>query len=170
VDATRKAQQVRREILGQHAELRERLDELVSLADAFERRQREAGGRLRERGLDFYARFRAHMDHEEEALVPVLRASGEAGGRAADHLLHEHEEQRELLRYLLARLEKRPDPTLLVARELRNFVEYVRLDMAHEETDLLAPELLRGAAADQERDPGSGLRDGAGDPAKRRPG
>ena len=135
-------QRVRREILVQHAELREHLDEIASLTDAFERREADAGPRLRARGFDFTARLRAHMDHEEEALLPLLRAAGKAGERAASHLLHEHEEQRELLRYLLARLERRPEPTLLLARELRNLVEYVRLDMLHEERELLAPELL----------------------------
>ena len=42
----------------------------------------------------------------------------------------------------MGRLRKNPLPTLLVAQEVRNFIEYVRLDMEHEESTLLADTTL----------------------------
>jgi hypothetical protein len=42
----------------------------------------------------------------------------------------------------VGRLERQPQPTLNVAREDRHFSEYLRLDMAHEETTLLSAAAL----------------------------
>jgi hypothetical protein len=42
-----------------------------------------------------------------------------------------------LLQYLVSRLKGSPRPTLLVAREVQNFAEYLRHDMNHEEATLL---------------------------------
>ncbi len=135
------AAEVRDHVLAQHAELRKRLDEICALANRFESGDASVGANLRQRGLALYERFAEHLDFEEAQLEPLLRAR-EVGRRHADHLLREHQEQRELLQYLLGRLSRQPLPTLLVARELRNFAEYVRLDMAHEEKTLLDEALL----------------------------
>jgi hypothetical protein len=43
---------------------------------------------------------------------------------------------------LVSRLEDRPVPTLLVAREVRSFAEYLHYDMAHEESTLLSAAAL----------------------------
>jgi hypothetical protein len=89
--------------------------------------------------MALYETFSAHLLHEESALEPALRLRGEEGARLAERLAHEH---RELLQYLTSRLRESPYPTLLVAREVRNFAEYLRNDMAHEESTLLSAAAL----------------------------
>lgn len=136
--------QVRKRILADHQKLREMLAELAPLAERFERGDGADGNALRERALALYETFAAHLLHEENTLEPALRARGPEGVRYAERLAHEHGEQRELLRYLIARLEDQPRPTLLVAREILHFTEYLRLDMAHEESTLLTAAALGG--------------------------
>ncbi len=118
------------------------LDEIEALAERFEVGDREVGGRLRDRGRRLYERLTEHIDHEEAVLAPALQASGPSGRSSAERLAHEHCEQRELLKYLLDRLGKQRNPTLLIVRELTNFVEYVRLDMAQEEETMLTEKVL----------------------------
>src|SRR5512147_522438 len=125
--------EIRRRIVEEHARLRKMLDELAPLAERFEGGDGAVGAPLRDAALALYDRFAAHLAHEENSLEPALRARGAQGQRLADRLRHEHEEQRELLQYLLGRLRNHENPTVLVAREVRHFVEYVRLDMAYEE-------------------------------------
>lgn len=118
------------------------LRDVEEMVDRFQ--EGDAGGArsLRERGLGLYERLAAHLELEDSVLAPALRASGAAGERAAERLAHEHREQRELLKYLLERLREQTRPTVLVARELRSFIDYVRMDMEHEESTLLSEELL----------------------------
>ncbi len=136
------AEAVRGLVLGEHAELRPMLEEIEMLAERFETRDESVGRTLRQRGFDFHKRFSGPLELEERDLAPRLRCAGDRGRKLAEHLGHEHREQRELLQYLLARLGESTIPTLLIARELRNFVSYVRLDMEHEEGDLLAEDVL----------------------------
>jgi len=136
--------QVRKRILADHQKLRSMLDALTPLAQRFERGDTAGAHSLREQALALYETFAAHLLHEENTLEPTLRARGPEGVRYAERLAHEHGEQRELLRYLLSRLEGQPCPTLLVAREILHFAEYLRLDMAHEETTLLTAAALGG--------------------------
>jgi hemerythrin-like domain-containing protein len=138
---------VRRTVLEEHEELRRLLDEIEPLVARFEKGDEAAGSPLRERALGLYDRFSAHLELEDRILAPALREAGRQGERHAEHLAHEHREQRELLRYLLGRLTAQPRPTLLVARELSSFAEYLRLDMRHEEETLLADEGLGSDAA-----------------------
>jgi hemerythrin-like domain-containing protein len=140
-----KSDEVRQRVLADHAELRERLDAIEALADRFERSDEAVGSELRERGLALYARFSAHLEIEERYLIPALRAASREGARRAERLHHEHDEQRELLRYLTGRISQQPSPTALIARELRSFAQYLRQDMGHEEQTLL-DEALREEA------------------------
>ncbi len=119
------------------------LDEIETLAERFEVADLEVGGRLRDRGRLLYERLTEHIDHEDAVLAPALRARGPSGRSSAERLAHEHCEQRELLKYLLGRLGEQRNPTLLIARELANFAEFVRLDMAQEEETMLTEEVLR---------------------------
>jgi iron-sulfur cluster repair protein YtfE (RIC family) len=138
--------QIRSEIVAEHGELRELLPEVASLAEQFEQAApgaHDLGRRLREAGLALYQKFAAHMDHEQQLLEPALRAAGAEGERLARRLEHEHHEQRELLDYLLTRLREQPTPTVLIARQLQNFTNFLRFEMDHEEKTLLAPEILR---------------------------
>jgi hemerythrin-like domain-containing protein len=134
---------VRKLVIDDHDALRPMLDEVERLADLFEQGDESVGRSLRQTGFDFYKRFSGHLELEEQHLATRLRKLGEQGERLANRLEHEHREQRELLSYLLGRLGDSTTPTLLVARELRNFVAYVRLDMQHEEQDLLTEAVLR---------------------------
>jgi hemerythrin-like domain-containing protein len=138
---------VRDAVLEEHGELRRLLDEIEPLIARFERGDEAAGPPLREQALGLYERFSAHLEFEDRILAPVLREAGTQGERHAEHLAHEHHEQRELLRYLLGRLTAQPRSTLLVARELSSFAEYLRLDMRHGEETLLADEALGSDAA-----------------------
>lgn len=133
---------VRTKILEEHGRLRAMLAELVPLAERFERGDTAVAPSLREQALGLYESFAAHLRHEESSLEPALRTRGAEGVRLADRLAHEHREQRELLAYLVARLRDQPHPTLLLAREIVHFAEYLRLDMAHEESTLLTAAAL----------------------------
>jgi iron-sulfur cluster repair protein YtfE (RIC family) len=142
------ASEIRSEITGQHAELRELLAEIESLARRFEEAAGGApdvGRELHQRGLALYERFGGHLDREQALLEPALRGGGAEGERRARRLRNEHHEQRELLRYLISRLESHPEPTLLIARELQNFARFLRFEMAHEEETLLGEAALAGA-------------------------
>ena len=138
--------EIRAEIVGQHAELRELLGEIEILAERFENSTEndgDAGHDLRDRGLVLYEKFGVHMDREQDLLEPPLRKSGPAGERVAKRLRNEHHEQRELLQYLMVRLEQQPEPTVLIARELQHFAGFLRYEMAREEETLLSPSVLR---------------------------
>jgi hemerythrin-like domain-containing protein len=134
--------EVRRRILEDHGKLRAQLDALVPLAQRFERGDEQQAERLREGALALYETFASHLLHEESTLEPALRARGPEGERLAERLAHEHREQRALLQYLTTRLKEHPQPTLLVAREVHNFAEYLRQDMSHEEATLLSAAAL----------------------------
>lgn len=136
---------IRREILAQHLELRSLLPEVEDLAGRFERaadEDEELGVALREAARILYEKFGSHLDREQELLEPALQGAGPQGERMARRLAHEHREQRELLRYLLRRLQQHPAPTLLVARQIVDFAGFLRVEMDHEERTMLSPALL----------------------------
>ena len=134
------AEEVRRCVLAEHQEIRPLLDEIDALAGRFEGGDENVGRTLRDRGFRLYQRLSAHLALEDRILLQRLHATGSEG--LAERLAREHEEQRELLSYLLERLGESTRPTLLVARELHSFTEYMRADMVHEETNLLAEDVL----------------------------
>lgn len=137
--------QVREEILKQHRGLRERLDEIERLSAVYREGDERTGRELRDCGLALYEVFASHLQFEDARLKPALEASGSEGAQRARRLEHEHRDQRELLQFLSERMRRSPVPSHLVARELANFVEYLRSDMAHEEEAMLDEKLL-GAA------------------------
>ncbi len=138
-------------IRGEHAELRSLLEGIADLLSAFEGGHVPAARALRERGLELCERLGRHVELEESLLLPLLRErGGESGLRRAERLVHEHHEQRELLRYLTGRLVGARLPSVLVARELEAFSQCLAMDMAHEESGLLA-ELAASAQAVAER-------------------
>lgn len=138
---------IRREIVGQHAGLTTLLDEVEDLARRFEEELEEVpadADELRARGLALYETFGTHLDSEQELLEPALRKAGPEGERLARRLCNEHREQRELLGYLIGRIEQHPEPTILIARELQNFAVFLRIEMATEEKTMLSEALLDG--------------------------
>ena len=138
--------EARTRVLSEHARLRELLDALIGRIDRFEAGEREVGTELRALGVAFFEVFAAHITLEDAALVPALRALSDEGKNLAERLTHEHQEQRELLQYLLARLEHDARPSAVIARELRGFANYVRQDMLHEEETILREDLLPPAS------------------------
>jgi hemerythrin-like domain-containing protein len=134
--------EVRSKVLDDHAMLRDRLDEIGELAARFEKGGVEVGVELRELGVALFESFASHLAFEDAQLVPALRAIPERGKELADRLEREHREQRELLDYLLNRLEEEKRPTTLVARELEGFSAYLRVDMSYEESMILRENLF----------------------------
>jgi hemerythrin-like domain-containing protein len=134
--------EVRSKVLDDHAMLRDRLDEIGELAARFEKGGVEVGVELRELGVALFESFASHLVFEDAQLVPALRAIPERGEELADRLEREHREQRELLDYLLNRLEEEKRPTTLVARELEGFSAYLRVDMSYEESMILRENLF----------------------------
>ncbi len=130
--------EVSRRILKDHDRIRELLDEIDALSASFEKNGDVAvADDLRTRGLGLYAALAEHLTREDEILVPILRVTGPDGLAQARQLGREHRLQRELLEFLTNRLAEKDLPTLLVVRQLRNFAEYLRFDMLHEENDIL---------------------------------
>jgi len=138
--------QIRQRILGEHDALREMVSELAQLAKRFDPDRAEAANELRVAGFECFEVFAAHLQTEDELLVPALESIPAGGAAMADRLRREHREQRELLDFLVRRLEDNARPTSLVVSELHNFAEYLRLDMSHEEATILREDLLRDDA------------------------
>jgi iron-sulfur cluster repair protein YtfE (RIC family) len=137
--------EIRSQITEQHAELRELLGEIEILAERFEKSTEgspHVGRELLDRGRVLYEKFAAHLESEQTLLEPVFRESGSEGEQFANRLQNEHHEQRELLKYLMARLEQRPEPTILIARELRHFAGFLHYEMEHEEETMLSSSVL----------------------------
>ena len=134
-----KPSEVRTRIIDDHQLIRSEVNELDSLSKRFEDGEPEVGAELRDRGLELFA---AHLNLEDTLLVAALRTLDD-GDRLADRLQREHREQRQMLRFLIDRLTEDHRPTSLVAEELRNFGNYVRSDMEHEEATILSAGLLR---------------------------
>ena len=131
--------EVRRSIIKDHTHIRELLDEIDALVESFEANGGSgAADELRTRGLGLYAILAEHLTREDEILVPILRITGPDGLARARQLGREHRVQRELLEFLTDRLSENDLPTVLVVRQLRNFTEYLRFDMLHEEQAILA--------------------------------
>ena len=138
--------EIRNDIVGQHAELRELLGEIETLTERFEKlteNDADLGRELRDRGLVLYDKFGAHLNSEQTLLEPLFRKSGSVGERLAVRLRNEHQEQTELLNYLMVRLEQQPGPAILIARELQHFAGFLRYEMAHEEETLISPSVLK---------------------------
>jgi len=131
---------VRRSIIRDHTRIRELLDEIDALVQSFEANGGDGGAaeELRTRGLGLYTTLAEHLTREDELLVPILRITGPDGLARARQLGREHRVQRDLLEFLTDRLSENDLPTVLVVRQLRNFTEYLRFDMLHEEEAIFA--------------------------------
>lgn len=135
---------VRNEIVAQHDELRKLAREVEDLASRCAQNPEagpDLGKQLHDSALGLYSKFSSHLDREQELLEPALRSGGAEGQRRASRLVREHDEQRELLDYLVGRLRQHP-PTVLIARELQHFIEFLRGEMRGEEESLLTPDVL----------------------------
>ena len=137
-----RASEVRDEILAEHELIRAVLGAVDRLAKALEAGRGEVD-ELREQALVLHRRLRAHLDFEDDFLVPAVREADAWGEERARQLGEDHTEQRELLEYVLRQLVDRDRVPLLLCRTMRSFVEVVLEDMAHEESGLLRDDILR---------------------------
>ena len=138
-----RASEVRQRILDDHQLIAIMVSEIRDLALRLEAGEKELAGKLRERGQILFDRFCQHIDLEDTILIDALREADAWGKERADELENEHQEQREVLTYLLARLLDPTQPEILMVHDLLNFTEWLREDMKHEEETLLHKDLLR---------------------------
>jgi hemerythrin-like domain-containing protein len=138
-----KASEVRRRVLKDHVRIRALLDDVEALVSRFRDGGAEVRGQLRERGVQLHDALCEHLDMEDVILAQALREADGWGEQRAERLADEHREQRELFAYILSRLRDSERPTILLARELQNFVDILRVDMQHEEETELSSEVLR---------------------------
>lgn len=129
--------QIRNRILADHAYLRDLLGELDRQAHRVLEGALDEAEALRKRGLELHARLGVHLAFEDRWLAPALRSSGLSGQERARQLADDHREQRELLDYILGRLQDPERPSLVVASEMRSLVELLLDDMAYEELTIL---------------------------------
>lgn len=135
--------EVRRRVLGDHASLRTRLEEIEELVHAIEEGAGERVASLRLRGVELLEALEHHMQWEDRQLVPVLRDSDSWGPERVRRFDAEHREQREVLRHVLRALSDRERPAPLVARNLHDFAVLLRADMEEEERAFLDPRVVR---------------------------
>jgi hemerythrin-like domain-containing protein len=137
-----KPSEVRRRILEEHTRIRALLDAVEELVARFQRGDPAVREPLRERGMELHDALCEHLDREDRILTEALRQADAWGEERAERLADEHREQRELFAYILARLRDSERPTTLLARELQNFVDILRVDMRHEEETELSDRVL----------------------------
>lgn len=135
--------QVRRKILDEHEQLRRRLDVLETRAQGL------AGGDSTRVAptLDALSTMRQvfadHLALEEAILVPALRDTDSFGPERARQVLAEHREQRVEMAELARELAHPGVSPSVVGQRVLDWVEALRVDMAHEERAILSPDLLR---------------------------
>jgi hemerythrin-like domain-containing protein len=138
------SESIRDKVLEEHDRIRDMLAAMDAERKLFEAEASNGPGELVELAGALFEVFAAHIQLEDATLVPALRALGGHRAIAADRLEREHIEQRELLRFLMQRLEAANRPTSLLVCEIHQFGEYLRTDMAHEEAAILREDLLGG--------------------------
>jgi hemerythrin-like domain-containing protein len=132
--------EVRARILEEHDKLRERVAELREAA-----KQVRSGGDVepfREVARALIEGVRAHLDLEDEILMPTLETIDAWGPERAKRLAAEHESQRAVLRHTLGELDEGGAPLEVVAR-MEQFADRLEKDMELEERTELDEELLR---------------------------
>lgn len=135
--------EVRTRIRAEHERLRRLLIDLDALADAVIQGNSGLGGRLRDKATEIYETLCAHIDLEDRILAPALRETPGFGEIREQRLLEHHAEQRKAFETAIAELRVAPPSPRALARQIRALVTELRLDMAHEDQDLLNPELLK---------------------------
>jgi hemerythrin-like domain-containing protein len=135
--------EVRERILIDHQRIRGLVAEVEALAERVRAGRVELCSKLRERGTALYEQLCRHLDLEDVVLAGALRKVDAWGEERAEELEIEHSEQRELLAYLLQRLDDSSQPATLLVEDLIQFTALLRDDMKREERDLLSEELLR---------------------------
>ena len=123
---------VRDEILAQHADLRLRLAELAEEIGLLRLGQVGSDDRLRALGRDLCAHFRAHLQFEDQELIPVLAVIDSWGPERVREIHVAHARQRRKVESLSSRLDFEPDADE-VERALADLAEDMSTDMESEE-------------------------------------
>ena len=142
-NAPRTPSELRRTVLAQHAELSKLLDTVAAAARRVQGGDGSVLDLLRDCGRELHERMSEHLDYEDRWLVPAMRELDAWGTERARSIDEEHRDQRELLSFVLSRLEDRKAPVQLLADQLLSFVAAMRDDMQFEEAAVLREDLLR---------------------------
>jgi hemerythrin-like domain-containing protein len=133
------AKDIREQVLGQHARLRDALGSLHRLARSDDVADCE---RLREEAVLFLSALSMHLDFEERALLPVLENIDAWGKERVNRMREEHKEQRAVI----ADLEKIVANSLESREHVITAIEAFRTrllaDMALEEKEELSGRLF----------------------------
>ncbi len=135
--------QVRRTILEDHEHLRGALSALEALADALVAGDRAPAAEALAALHAMKQRFFDHLDLEEAIMVPALRDADAWGPERAQLVLDEHREQRAELEAMVQELDRPDVSPETIGRRIRAWIEALRVDMEHEESAVLSPDLLR---------------------------
>jgi hypothetical protein len=128
---------VRDEILAQHADLRLRLAELAEEIGLLRLGQVGSDDRLRALGRDLCAHFRAHLQFEDQELIPVLAVIDSWGPERVREIHVAHARQRRKVESLSSRLDFEPDADE-VEGALADLAKDIASDMKSEEEGLLS--------------------------------
>jgi hypothetical protein len=139
--------QVRRQILDEHERLRDQLDTLHTAVSALFGDGEVLGDGEQLANLAAIARrvfmsLVLHTKLEDAIVAPALRDIDAWGPIRANTLLEHHAQQRGQLASMLEAYETNAEP-LRLARATLDWIEEVRLDMQHEEREMLNSNLLR---------------------------
>ncbi len=127
---------VRERILNDHQELRRELDRLEALGSG------AAVELVRQRLAALLGMLRSHIELEDAILLPALREADEWGPYRAAELERHHREQHTSLDAMLAACADGATGSGRLMEILRDLMEELRRDMAHEERAYLAEEIL----------------------------
>ncbi|MGF1466379.1 MAG: hemerythrin domain-containing protein [Sandaracinaceae bacterium] len=137
-DDERLPSQVREKILAEHAKLRTRIGELRAVLDEVGDAAASTRDDLRRSVLDLLTALEAHIDHEDEVLLPTLRTIDAWGEERARRLGAEHAEQRTWIAEQRAKIGAGP----IRVAAVRAFLDRLEKDMEVEEASSLSPDLL----------------------------
>lgn len=130
---------VRQQVLNQHARLRDALGTVHNLARSTNPADAEA---LREEALLFLSALSFHLDFEDRTLLPILEDIDAWGKERVEHVRKEHEEQRADIADLEKRVTNASEPREAVAAAVEAFRTRLLLDMTNEEKDTLDAHLF----------------------------
>ena len=140
--------QVRLAIANEHEELRRVLRDVDALAVLVIDGNRGAYEMLRLRAGQLYDALCKHTDLEDRILAPALRETPGFGEIREAQLLEHHREQRDQLHAALAELSSEDEVPAELATRIRDLLAHIRIDMAHEDRDLLNDKLLKDDLVD----------------------
>ncbi len=137
--------EVRERVRRDHARLRGMLTVVESLALRVLRGDEELASACRLKGEELRDFLLAHLEWEEQHLVPVLNRCGLIGKRRAGHVLADHREQRQRIAELVRSVTESQYQANILASGMLDFTRWLERDMAEEEARALDPALFRRA-------------------------